>query len=91
MKSFLGLCSQYRDHIPNYAQMSAPLHEMIKGYTKNSRQKQLWTDELEKVYYQCKDAVANCGKLFFVDDDKPIFLNTDASSYGIGSPVGEKT
>ena len=51
MKSFLGLCSQYRDHIPNYAQMSAPLHEMIKGYTKNSRQKLLWTDELEKVYY----------------------------------------
>ena len=30
MKSFLGLCSQYRDHIPNYAQMSAPLHQMIK-------------------------------------------------------------
>ena len=87
MKSFLGLCSQYRDHIPNYAQMSAPLHEMIKGYTKNSRQKLLWTDELEKVYYQFKDAVANCGKLFFVDDDKPIFLNTDASSYGIGSTL----
>ena len=34
MKSFLGLCSQYRDHIPNYAQMSAQLHEMIKGTRK---------------------------------------------------------
>ena len=30
------------------------------------------------------------GKLWevvFVDDDKPIFLNTDASSYGIGSTL----
>ena len=36
MKSFLGLCSQYRDHVPHYAQLSAPLHDMIAGYTKKS-------------------------------------------------------
>ena len=46
LKSFLGLCSQYRDHIQSYAQLSAPLHDMLKGYTKNSRQKLPWTSEL---------------------------------------------
>ena len=49
MKSFLGLCSQYRDHIPRYAQLSTPLYEMIKGFTKGSRQMLQWTSELEKV------------------------------------------
>ena len=45
MKSFLGLCSQYRDHIPQYAQLSAPLHDMISNYSKRSRQRLQWTDE----------------------------------------------
>ena len=49
MKSFLGLCSQFRDHIPRYAQLSTPLYEMIKGFTKGSRQMLQWTSELEKV------------------------------------------
>ena len=60
---------------------------MLKGYTKNSKQKLPWTQELEQIYYRFKDAVANCGKLFFVDDDKPIFLNTDASYHGIGATL----
>ena len=87
LKSFLGLCSQYRDHIPRYASLSAPLQDMLQGYTKGSRQKLHWTDQLEETYYTFKDAVANCGKLFFVDEQKPIYLNTDASSYGIGATL----
>ena len=87
LKSFLGLCSQYRDHIQGYAQLSAPLHDMLKGYTKKSRHKLPWTENLKQTYYTFKDAVANCGKLFFVDEDKPIFLNTDASYHGIGAAL----
>ena len=60
---------------------------MLKGYTKKSRHKLPWTENLKQVYYTFKDAVANCGKLFFVDEDKPIFLNTDASYHGIGATL----
>ena len=87
MKSFLGLCSQYRDHIPHYAQLSAPLHDMISNYSKKSRQKLQWNDELLRIYEKFKSQVENCGKLFFVDEDKPIFLNTDASNHGIGASL----
>ena len=87
MKSFLGLCSQCRDHVPQYAQLSAPLHDMIAGYTKNSRQKLQWTDELRHTYEVFKSNVENCTKLFFLDDHKPIFLNTDASNHGIGASL----
>ena len=87
MKSFLGLCSQYRDHIPQYAQLSAPLHDMISNYSKRSRQKLQWTDELRHIYEKFKSQVENCGKLFFVDEEKPVFLNTDASNHGIGASL----
>ena len=87
MKSFLGLCSQYRDHVPQYAQLSAPLHDMIAGYTKNSRQKLQWTNELRRTYERFKSNVENCTKLFFLDDHKSIFLNTDASNHGIGATL----
>ena len=89
MKSFLGLCSQYRDHVPQYAQLSAPLHDndMIAGYTKNSRQKLQWTNELRLTYERFKSNVENCTKLFFLDDHKSIFLNTDASNHGIGATL----
>ena len=87
MKSFLGLCSQYRDHVPQYAQLSAPLHDMIAGYTKKSRQKLQWTDELLRTYETFKSNVENCTKLFFVDEQKPVFLNTDASNHGIGASL----
>ena len=87
MKSFLGLCSQYRDHIPQYAQLSAPLHDMISNYSKRSRQKLQWTDELRHIYEKFKSQVENCGKLFFVDEKKPVFLNTDASNHGIGASL----
>ena len=87
MKSFLGLCSQYRDHVPQYAQLSAPLHDVIAGYTKRSRQKLQWTDELLRTYETFKSNVENCTKLFFVDEQKPVFLNTDASNHGIGASL----
>ena len=32
-----------------------------------------------------RDRTSNCPKLYFVDDDAPIYLQTDASNYGIGA------
>ena len=85
MKSFLGLISQFRDHVQNYADLTAPCHDMILGYTKNSKEPLKWNDELNDNFIKLKAAVANCSKLYFIDDKLPIFLHTDASILGIGS------
>ena len=60
---------------------------MISNYSKRSRQKLRWTDELFQIYEKFKSQVENCGKLFFVDEDKPIFLNADASNHGVGASL----
>ena len=84
MKSFLGLCSQFREHVPNFGTLSEPLHGMIPNYKKNSKILLDWTDELNERFLIFQRAVSGCQKLFFLDDTSPIFLHTDASGYGIG-------
>ena len=83
MKSFLGLTSWFRDHIQNFATMAKPLQDMIADYDK--KRKLVWTDEGMKAFHQIRKAINECPKLFFVDNDSPIFLHTDASDYGIGA------
>ena len=85
MKSFLGLISQFRDHVPNFAELTAPCHDMIQGYVRASKMPLEWNDELNDNFIKLKAAVANCTKLYFIDDKLPIFLHTDASVIGIGS------
>ena len=84
LKQFLGLISQFRDHVPNFAELSAPLYDMMPNYKRNSSKLLDWTSELKSVYYKLQDATANCCKLYFIDDNAPVFLHTDASNYGIG-------
>ena len=85
MKSFLGLISQFRDHVPEFGTLAAPLHGMIPDYKKNSKVPLKWTLALEESFYTLQRNVAGCQQLFFIDDSSPVFLHTDASNYGIGA------
>ena len=85
MKSFLGLTSQFREHVKDYGVLAAPLHNMIPNYKKHSKVQLLWTEELTESFKTLQRSVSGCQKLFFIDDTSPIFLHTDASNYGIGA------
>ena len=53
LKSFLGLGSYFRNHIPNFSTIVYPLSRMLDGYTKKSRKRILeWTPE----HSSCFDA-----------------------------------
>ena len=43
-----------------------------------------WTDEQKANFIALRNAVSNCPKLFFINDEWEIGLETDASDYGIG-------
>ncbi len=85
MKSFLGLTVQFRDHVQNFGDLAAPLHAMIPNYKKNSSLPLRWSEDLDKSFYKLQEAIADCTKLYFINDEDPIFLHTDASKYGIGA------
>ena len=78
LASALGLGAYLRDHIRNYADVTAPL-EAVK------RQKVIqWTDNLRRHWMLFKRAFANAPILSFPDMGKRFVLATDASQSGVG-------
>ena len=53
--------------------------------TSNRSRKIDWTDEATASFFKVKDLKALQARLYFLTDDNPIFLLTDASDYGIGA------
>ena len=45
----------------------------------------VWTLENKQALESLKDSINNCATLFYIDDTSPIYVETDASDYGIGA------
>jgi hypothetical protein len=58
------------------------LIQLFKDYDKGK--KIVWTPEAIEAYETLKRDVSHCHTLFWVDENSPIYLCTDASDYGIG-------
>ena len=63
--------------------MVQPLHNLLSNYNKRARLK--WTQETSDSFLRIQTAIGNCPKLYFIDYNLPISLQTDASDYGIGA------
>ena len=86
VKSFLGLANYFRDHIKNHSTRVEPLQILVNKYEKGqARQKIVWTPECIRAYDDIRTGINECPLLWFMDDFSPIFLQTDASDYGIGA------
>lgn len=86
IKSFVGLANYFRDHIKNHSIRAQPLQDLVNGYDKKqARHRIKWTDEANAAFEDLRDAIDQCPKLWFLNDYSEIFLQTDASDYGIGA------
>ena len=82
LKSFLGVAVWFIEHIDGYSALARPLHQMLLDYDRNRILK--WTEEARVSFHTIKEAINNCPMLYFIDDTSPIFVETDASDYGVG-------
>jgi hypothetical protein len=89
MKQFLGLANYFRDNVQNHSMLVRPLQEMVEGYSKNKPLK--WTPELVDIFNEVRIKVGECPALTFMREDLPVFLHTDASDYGIGAYLFQKS
>jgi transposase InsO family protein len=91
LRSFVGLCNYFGDHIRNSAMILRPLHKSIarhaSGLSKRKAQRALleWSEEETEAFEEIKSAMASCPTLFFLNDTDEVYLLTDASDYGIGA------
>ena len=82
VRSFLGLVVYYRDNIPAFAEISAPLSDLLKQG--NSEQVQ-WNEAQERAYSLLKEYLLQEPVLKLPDLTKPFVLRTDASGIGVAA------
>lgn len=85
MQSFLGLCNVFRDSIEDYYAIERPFRTMIAAASSSGAL--AWNKQLEIIFEQTKRKIVQIPKLFYYDDKSPIFVETDASDYGIGACI----
>ena len=82
VRSFMGLAGYYRDFIPNFVKIAAPLSDVTR---KGQPHKVEWGEAQEKAYQTIKSYLTSEPILRLPDPAKTYFLRTDASNNGIGA------
>ena len=75
-QSFLGLIGYYRDYVPQYSHIAAPLTEITK---KGYRNKIKWNDSLQNSFESLKNLLIKQPILRLPNFDQEFTLRTDAS------------
>jgi len=91
LKQFIGMAEYFHSHVRNFATLARPLHKLLNGYTKKEANRKLnLSDDDITSFRALQDAIDGCQQLFFPAPDRDIFLETDASDYGIGAYLYQK-
>ena len=87
LKKFLGVANYFRDHVHNHSMLAQPLQGLLPAYTRTHRNDHVitWPEDKKDTFFNLRDNVADCPKLFFMQDYWDIGMETDASDYGIGA------
>lgn len=85
LKSFLGLLNYYHKFLPDLATLLAPLHQLLRKDTK-----WMWTHNQEEAFKQAKSFLHSKSLLTRYDENKPLIIAGDASSYGLGAVLSHR-
>jgi hypothetical protein len=84
MQSFLGAALFFKNFIPHFSNLTAPLHDMVHK-TFNWNDKSTWTVDYRNVFDVLKSHLLGANALYFPDYNLDWILRTDASLHGIGA------
>lgn len=91
LRKFLGLTNFYRRVIKNAAQIQGPLNAFLKDSRKNDKRVIPWNIEAEKAFTELKNELAKQTLLAHPSETAPMRLVTDASDFGMGTVLEQKT
>jgi hypothetical protein len=79
VQCFLGFANFYRIFIKDYSKIAVPLIHLTR------KDKFVWDENAEKAFEMLKKAFTSVSILVYAHSSKPIFLDTDASDFALGS------
>ncbi|GFO02300.1 Zinc finger protein [Plakobranchus ocellatus] len=84
VRAFLRLVGYYKEFVPNFAAVSAPLSDLVRKGQPNIVN---WGDSQERAYNSLKVAMTSKPVLQLPDVNKRFVLRTDASNRGLGAAL----
>ena len=86
LQSFLGVVQFYKGYIPDMATKCQPLYALTK---KNAPwgEKGAWTAECMDAFQYIKAVLSEAPVMAYPDLERPFYVRTDASNYGIGGTL----
>ena len=84
VRSFLGTCSYYRRFVRGFAELAAPLYNLLHDDVPFA-----WDEDCEKSFNSLKSALISPPILGFPSEDAEFILDTDASGVGIGAVLSQ--
>lgn len=85
LRQFIGLASYFRQFVPKFSQVMAPLYSLTSGNGKLN-----WKPEHEEIRHQIVSILTNEPVLSIYDPDRETELHTDASAVGYGGILIQK-
>lgn len=82
LRRLLGMAGWYRRFIENFAEITAPLTELLKSGKGNSFR---WSEEANVAMDRLKTSLTNAPVLANPDYEQEFIIQADASDYGIGA------
>lgn len=82
LQKLLGMIDYVRKYVPNLADVSKPLRELLKNDVVFN-----WQEPHNECLELIKEMIANAPTLQSFDENKEVTLETDASKFGIGSCI----
>ena len=84
IRSFVGLASYYRRHVPNFADTALPLTKLTK---KNEKFK--WENEQENAFQKLKEILSTEPLLIYQDFSQPFVVTCDVSNTAVGAVLSQ--
>ena len=85
LQSFLGFINFYRTFIPNLAEITRPLYELLQKDKKFE-----WTPERETTFQNLKKVITSNTVLRTPNDYFPFIVEVDTSGYAVGAALSQR-
>ena len=91
IRSFTGMVGHYRRFIKGFANIAAPLYDLVSREHKDKKSKAvMFTPEALTAFETLKEKCVKAPVLAFPDFQKPFLLETNASGKGLGAVLSQK-